>query len=575
MWASILPTASDARTMDRDIRQAQLLEEAESLFRSIRQPATGLISDATEVSSSPDGKWVAFAGTIVDRLDGASPSRICLTELLSGETRVITLGPNTDRLPRFSPDGKRIAFLSDRHREGDLQLYLFDLETGAARPTPRVDGRVEYFHWAPDGTKILLGIASRGGRGAGMHGDLQDERPSRELWMPTVEMSDEAFCWRRAWIYDLDAQKVRQVSNAGTNVWDAVWCGNHELAAVVSDGPGEGLWYTATMHIIDLRGGDSRLTFAPKYQLGSPSCSPSGHFVAVVEAVCSDRKIVAGDLRIINSASGNVNYVETKGVDITYTEWRSDRVLLLAGYRGCETVVGLVDASTFTFRETWSSSVITSGGPFMISGLGEGGNFVMEGEGFTRAPEISIVQEGKYRTVRSFDAGFGAEAKEFHSTESVTWKARDGLEIQGWLLRPTTRAPHPLVLIVHGGPISLSRPTWGGRSVLIPMLLKHGYAVLLPNPRGSSGRGQEFARMVIGDVGGEETYDHLAAIDSLVAMGVIDPKRLGVMGGSYGGFMTSWLITQDPRFAAAASSSAVTNWVSEHLIGNIPHFCEL
>jgi len=106
------------------------------------------------------------------------------------------------------------------------------------------------------------------------------------------------------------------------------------------------------------------------------------------------------------------------------------------------------------------------------------------------------------------------------------------------------------------------------------MALAAGYALFQPNVRGSSGRGQAFVRHVFGDMGGADTYDFLSGLDALVSAGIADPKRIGVTGGSYGGFMTCWLITQDPRFAAAVALAATVNWVSDHLTGNIPTFCE-
>jgi len=107
------------------------------------------------------------------------------------------------------------------------------------------------------------------------------------------------------------------------------------------------------------------------------------------------------------------------------------------------------------------------------------------------------------------------------------------------------------------------------------MLLKRGYAIFLPNPRGSTGRGQAFVQPVLGDMGGADTYDYLSGLDHLIERGVADPARLGVTGGSYGGYMTAWLITQDLRFAAAVAVSPVTNQVTEHLISNIGHFVAL
>ena len=113
-----------------------------------------------------------------------------------------------------------------------------------------------------------------------------------------------------------------------------------------------------------------------------------------------------------------------------------------------------------------------------------------------------MIRHGEYRSVKSFDLGYADQAKAIDAVERVSWQAPDGLEIQGWLLRPKGKGPHPLVMNVHGGPVWHWRPMWLGRGCTVLMLLKRGYAVFLPNPRGSSGRGQDFARHVLGDMGG-------------------------------------------------------------------------
>jgi dipeptidyl aminopeptidase/acylaminoacyl peptidase len=130
----------------------------------------------------------------------------------------------------------------------------------------------------------------------------------------------------------------------------------------------------------------------------------------------------------------------------------------------------------------------------------------------------------------------------------------------------------PLVVDIHGGPVWACRNRWQGRLRGARVLADHGVASLYPNPRGSSGRGAEFARLVKGDMGGEDTYDYLRGIDALVERGVADPARLGVTGISYGGFMSAWLVTQDQRFAAAVPISAVSDWYSQHRTSQIPYF---
>ena len=566
-----------SQVMQKDIRRTELYREAEALYRSVRKPGAGLISDAAEVST--DGRRAVFAGTIVDALDGDPPTRICMTDLASGDTRVLTFGPNVDRLPKFAPDGSLVAFLSDRHKAGDFQLYLLDPATGAARPTPSVEGWVEYLHWSPDGGKILLGVAGHGADVAGGQGAITTKAVVEDLpsWAPSVETGTEGHRWRTAWIYEIATNLVRPIGRPERNVWEAVWCGNGALAAVVSDGPAEGSWYGARLAVIDIDTGDAREVYAPKSQLGWPAASPSGLHLAVVEAISSDRWIVAGDLQLINTTSAEIQKVDTRGVDITYTEWRSERQLLLAGHRGFETVVGLYDAISSVFHEIWTSQDITTGGRYIsVSGLNELGDCVLVGESFTLAPEIAAIRKGEYRTVRSFDLGYAEKSKSIAAVERLTWNAPDRLEIQGWLIRPHGAGPHPLVLNVHGGPVGHWRPTWlGRRGAFILMLVERGYAVFFPNPRGSTGRGQDFARRVLGEMGGADTYDHLSGLDYLVDKGIADRNRLGVTGGSYGGFMTSWLISQDTRFGAAVSVAPVTNYVTAHLVSNIPDFVSL
>jgi dipeptidyl aminopeptidase/acylaminoacyl peptidase len=566
--------------MRKDMRGSSEFLEAEALFKALRQPGTGQISDATEVSCSADGNVVVFSGTLADKLEGTLPTRICRTVLATGETRVLTFGPGIDRSPKFSPDGQDVAFVSDRHEPGDFQLYLLDPGSGVVRSTPHVEGWVEYLHWSPDGTRILLGVAGHGadvsgGQGAVTSKPVPDDLPS---WTPSVEDRDGQHRWRHAWIYELASANVAKLNFGPRNLWEATWCGSQTIVAVASDAPGEGLWYSASVFIGNSdNGGDARELYKPQAQLGWPAGSPSGKHLAIVEALCSDRWIVAGDLLLIESATGIIRKIDTSGVDVSCVEWRSDQQLLVAGHRGFETVIGLCDTRDATFVEIWSSVDISGGGRYVrVSGLGESGDCVLIGEGFARAPEIGVIRNGSYEAVKSFDLGYASRINGLAAAEGITWKSRDGLEVQGWLLRPSGDSPHPLVMNVHGGPVGLWRPFWLGRwNVFILMLINRGYAVFLPNPRGSSGRGQAYVRHVYGDMGGADGQDLLSGIDLLVQRGIADSKRLGVMGGSYGGFMTSWLITQDQRFAAAVALAPHTNQVTEHLLSNIPHFMAL
>jgi dipeptidyl aminopeptidase/acylaminoacyl peptidase len=562
-----------------DIRESALFREAEEIYKALRMPGTGHISEASELSASSDGQHAVFSGALMDQLESVVTTRICQVDLRSGHTRVLTFGPGVDRLPKYSPDGQRVAFLSDRSKPGNFQLYLLNPASGLARAAPLVEGWVEYLHWSPDGRRILLGVAGHGADVAGGQGAIASKPAAADAspWMPRVISGDEDYRWRRVWIYDVVDDRLSRAPTADINIWEASWCGNDRIAAVVSPGPGEGLWYSATLQLVDLVTGRTRELYKPASQLGWPAASASGRHVAIVEAICSDRWFVAGDLRVIDTVTGEVRRIDATGVDVTHTEWRSEDHLLLAGHRGFETVVGVSDRSSGKFREIWASQDLTSVGNFAaVSGCLAPGDCVLIGESFRRAPEVAFIRQGNYEAIRSFGPDYGDHAKVIDAIDAVSWCAPDGLVIQGWVLRPRGPGPHPLVMSVHGGPVWHWRPRWFGRAgVHLLMLLRRGCAIFFPNPRGSSGRGQAFAGGVVGDMGGADTHDYLSGLDHLVREGIADPARLGVMGISYGGFMTSWLITQDQRFAAAVAVSPVTNHVTEHLLSNIPHFVSL
>jgi dipeptidyl aminopeptidase/acylaminoacyl peptidase len=148
-----------------------------------------------------------------------------------------------------------------------------------------------------------------------------------------------------------------------------------------------------------------------------------------------------------------------------------------------------------------------------------------------------------------------------------TWAACDGEQIDGLLIRKPSSHAQPLLTVLHGGPVWAWTDAWRGYLPIVALLADLGYAVLLPNPRGSSGRGQRFARLVLGDVGGAEADDVLSGIDALIEQGVADPSRLALMGASHGGYLTAKLITQTTRFAAAVCAFPVCNLFSSFFTG--------
>jgi dipeptidyl aminopeptidase/acylaminoacyl peptidase len=564
--------------VDRDLRQTPLYQEIEAHFQRALAPAFGRISGAADPAPSPDGRHIAFTGSRMERLDGLPATRICLLDLRMDACEEITGGPHDDRLPQWSPDGTRLAFLSDRLVRGQHQLYLLEGDRlGEARATPVIEGTVEYVAWSPDGRSIVLAVAGPGAdvddaHGSGTVASGADDLPS---WLPQVDSGVTESQWRRLWLYDVATGASRVLSRPGLNVWEAAWAGSTAIAAVVSFAPDEGAWYSAVLARIDVATGREEIVYQSTRQLGLPSPSPSGRHLALVQAVCSDRTVVAGDLLLVDQAGGAPRVVETGGVDVTHLAWRDDERLFVAGQRGLQSVYGEHNVATGAYTELWATAE-TSGQRYPLAAPLGRDAFALVLHSYARFPELAVVRDGTPRTLLSLAHAGSTYLQDVGGTlEEVTWTAPDGLEIQGLLACPPTPGPHPLIVKVHGGPVWAYRNTWSMYYVYTPLLVSRGYAVLHPNPRGSGGRGRAFAEMVYGDMGGADTHDILAGIDALVERGRVDNARVGVTGISYGGYMANWLITQTDRFAAAVAMAPDSDYLSAHYTSNIPAFDQL
>ena len=564
--------------MHRDIRNTAVFKEARRLFQELYKPGEGYISDIADIQLSSDASRLLFTGTLVEDLDQPCTTRICEFDLETASIQILTFGPNSDRNARISADGRTIAFLSDRDRASDFQLFLLDTRTQVVTSGPDVEGWVEYCQWSSDGRRILLGVAGHGaelstGRGAYKTVEHHIDEPS---WMPHVIGSSSDSMWRKAWIFEVSTGELSCASKGPENIWEAVWCGEDKLAAVTSNDPQEGAWYNAELSIIDLATGGIESVYKPTRQIALPKASPSGRYLGFVEGISSDREYVAGDLRLCDLQSRTCRLLETRNVDASYIEWRSNDHMLVAGHRGLETVVLGITLGTADSKQLWTSTNVTTAERYAtVLGLHDTEDFAFVCESFFQRPEVATVKSGVFEIAKAFPDP--ERMDDGGDVEIVRWQAPDGSQMEGWLLRPKSEPPYATILDVHEGPVLHWRPSWLGRVASAPalMLVRRGYAIFLPNPRGSSGRGQAFAAQVVGDVGGADTTDYLSGIDHLIKSGIADPSRLGVTGLSYGGFMTCWLTTQDTRFGAAISVAPATNHVSQHLAGNIPQFVSL
>ncbi|KAK4495263.1 hypothetical protein PRZ48_013592 [Zasmidium cellare] len=573
--------------LDRDISDSKAFLEIQRRHEEVLRPGEDFASDLAQLDISPDGRYIVGVATMAAEMKGAPTTKLVVIETDGEDAKLQLFGERkgSDIYPRWSPDGQTISFLSQV--EESNQLFLLDFKTGTVKQcTKDVKVSIEGQGWSQDGSKILLVVAGLGADNSGSGGGtpLDPNKKAEKSWLPQIARAAAPDDYRTLWLYDVVSSKAEQVSPEGLNVWEAVWISLSKVVGICSDLPEEEAWYTSSVRELDVRTKDVRTLYTSEVPIEFLAASPNGQRVAFANGVASDRKILKGDLILLDVESGKAGKLDTNKVDIGgAVVFPGDDLIVATGSKVDEEMVVQFDCKSNDMTEAWKSKEHSTGN----SHIGEVAARVVDG-----VAQVAFVKTGWFspatlvhgtkaelRELRSFvSSQLEQEIRSLGTARNISWKAPDGLEIHGYFISPSSaKGPVPTVLFVHGGPVWQWRPRYiashGQQQVLERSLLSNGIAIFKPNPRGSSGRGQDFIRHVYGDMGGKDTYDYLSGLESLVKEGLADPKRLGVWGGSYGGFMSSWLVTQSPStFAAAVPASPCTDWVSSKFTSNIGRF---
>jgi dipeptidyl aminopeptidase/acylaminoacyl peptidase len=506
-----------------------------------------------EVALSADGKRVAAAVAASYReKDKPVEVRLWVGDV-DGELQPGELGT----MPRFSPDGSRLAYASDRSHEGRRSLWVDDDELG------EIPGSVEDIQWSPDGARLLVLAADLGADKAGAESATKVQEKDAEEQDPKVIRP--AQYWRRLWLVDAATGETRDVTPEHTNVFEFGWAGG-KVAAVCTDDPSESAWYEAWIGLIDLESRSVERVHTPKWQLQAPRISPGGR-IAFIEGFSSDRGVATGTVHVLGQ--GPV----APELHATWIEFADEDILWVAGWRDNGSFAGRLSLRGSGSYEELAGGEVTFG-PRYAPAFAAGGKRVAAAyESADEPPEVVLWENGERRRLTSLNAEVAPKLASIE-WRLHRWTSFDGLEIEGLLALPRDHegGPLPLVVDVHGGPTGCWFWSFAPGNGLPNLLAGAGYAVLLPNVRGSTGRGPEFAEANVGDMGGGDLQDILTGIDALVRDGIVDDKRVAITGGSYGGFMACWAVTQTDRFAAAMPMAVVTNWLSFHNTTNIGQF---
>jgi dipeptidyl aminopeptidase/acylaminoacyl peptidase len=556
-------------------------EATASWWHQTFAPGFGQTTGGFDLTCSPDGTQAAFTGISQSSLRGVPRKSIRLLDLDTGRVRRLSAGDHNSFDPSWAPDGKRLAFITDQDSEAGFHPCVADVLEPDRRISLTMSGlTTEHVEWTGDGERLVVLAAEEGaaypvltnsGRNSA-RGQADEVSP----WLPQVYRSGaNSGGWRRAFVVRLQDRRVSMISGHGQNIWEGCAAGDAVLA-VVSGRPTEGDWFNARLLLLSLDGSSIQTIYEPRWQLGWPAATRDGAKLAIVEGIASDRGVVAGEILVFERDGTGTRKLDTSGVDATWLEFRDEDHLCFGGLRDTDTVFGEIELSTGSLTVHLGGGFTTAGTYPSASVCSRGGVLVL-GEEWQHPPFVARVDAGNVDEIASLShPGYEWLRAQLTPLRRLSWLSSDGLQVSGLLMTPRDRSgPLPTILLIHGGPSNLWRASWPGRIGMLMVasyLESRGFAILLPNPRGSSGRGQEFLGLELGDYGGMEVEDHLAGIDMLITEGVSDEKRLAVMGASHGGYMTCRMATRTHRFKAGVAISPYVDFYSQHFGGNIPEF---
>lgn len=493
-------------------------------------------------------------------------SRIWRVPLDGAPAEQLTFGPRSDAAPCWSPTDDRLAFAAERPTPRRMSLFLLDPDA-EPRPLGDIDGSVQAIAWTPDGTSLIVQAVDEGGFGAATDGAIR-LRWTEPVPDPDVFRPDQG--WRRLFRVDVETGATQEVGPADLAVWEFDLVDDATAVALVSDDPSESGWYRARLAVLDLASRTTRDLWIPHRQVQGPAVSPSGKLAAVLEGWSSDRGLVAGDIRLFDLGSGERIGFEPDLSDITSVGWLDPETLWFAGWHELGSRSGAVGVDGGV---RWSATDDAVVGPnsfhARIQPIPRDGGFVAIREALRTPPEVVRRTNGvdaSWTALTSFNAGLADELDGYPEVRELEWAGAGGMPIRGLLLLPEGEPPHPTVVMIHGG------PTWAWKYAFDPgfalPLTAAGFAVFLPNYRGSTGRGQSFTRLNVGDPAGDEFEDIVLGVDHCISLGVAEPDRIGVTGASYGGYLTGWAVCTSDRFAAGVMVSGIVDMLSCHLTCN-------
>jgi dipeptidyl aminopeptidase/acylaminoacyl peptidase len=525
------------------------------------------VRSVTSASISPDGSRIAYVLSVprkpnVDE-DGPAWAELHVVGP-DGKSRPFVTGEVNVADPTWTRDGNSILFLAKRGKDEHRSLYKIEAEGGEARRVLSFGSDVTAFAIKADGKRVSF-LATE---------PEPKEKQDQKKKGFTQILYEEELKPVNVWLATIDdpapPKPIKLPGSASELRSNPV---GEQLAVALAPTPSVDDGFTRRKVHVTLAGPAGLVRFENPGKLGKVAFSPDGKFVAMISA--ADEHDPAASRLVVGSVETGAlrDLLPDYPGHVADLAWADADTVAFVGDEGTGTVIGTVDVDGSDFSTASTGELVVTS----FSLAWNGATAALVGQSAKHPGELFRAEIGdRPRRVRLTDSNPWLARMEFGPQEEVTFKARDGLALQGILIRPPGMTPGtriPLVLDVHGGPEAHIRNGWlTSYSMPGQVLAARGIAVFLPNYRGSTGRGVAFSKLSQGDPAGKEFDDLVDAVDHFVKSGLVDPAKVGVTGGSYGGFATAWCSTRySERFAVGVMFVGISDKISKTGTTDIPN----